>query len=91
MSYKGYKYEITAVNITRGAGSHDKVAVAARSLPIQKMARDKGAKTWSGAEGTGISAAEVAYQVAKQFGMQTFIQQTPLRDSITRMQSEQTD
>lgn len=91
MSYKGYKYEITAVNITRAPAMYDKVAVAARSLPIQKMARDKGAKTWSGAEGKGISAAEVALQEAKKYGMKTFIQQTPLRDSITRMQSEQTD
>ncbi|MBM89793.1 MAG: hypothetical protein CMQ41_15630 [Gammaproteobacteria bacterium] len=91
MSYKGYKFEITAVNINRSGGAHDKVSVAARSEAIQKMSRAKGAKTWNSSDTKKISAAEVAFQEAKAFGLQTFIQQTPEKGSITRMQSEQTD
>lgn len=86
MSYNGWRYEITAVNLARAPGQYDKVSVVARSEGVQKMLRQKGAWTWD-----GLSSAEVALQSAKEFGLLPFIQQTPSRDSITRMQSEQTD
>ncbi|MBP95886.1 hypothetical protein CMK18_08025 [Candidatus Poribacteria bacterium] len=89
ISYKGWKYEITACNINRSPGRPDTVRIAARSLAIQKMARDKGARTWG--EENGITSAEMVKQTANEFGLKMFIQQTPSRASITRMQSEQTD
>ena len=90
MSYNGYGYEITATEVTRAGGGHDRVDITAMSLPIQRMRRAKGAKTWGG-NGVGISAALCAQQIAEEFGLKMFIQSSPSMTSVTRQQGEDND
>lgn len=90
LSYNGYNYEISANAVTRAAGAQDRVEITAMSLPIQRMRRAKGAKTWGG-DGVGISAALCVQQIAEEFGLKMFIQSSPGMTSITRQQGEDND
>jgi len=56
-------------------------------MPIQRMRRQKGYKTW-GAGGSGITAAQCAKEIADEFGLKMFIQSSPAKTAITRQQGE---
>jgi len=90
LSYNGFNYEVAAVTLNRAGGQHDSVDVTARSMPIQRMRRQKGYKTW-GAGGSGITAAQCAKEVADEFGLDMFIQSSPAKTAITRQQGEDVD
>ncbi|SVB92109.1 uncharacterized protein METZ01_LOCUS244963, partial [marine metagenome] len=90
LSYNGFNYEVAAVTLNRAGGQHDSVDVTARSMPIQRMRRQKGYKTW-GAGGSGITAAQCAKEIAEEFGLKMFIQSSPAKTAITRQQGEDVD
>jgi hypothetical protein len=87
LSYNGFNYEVAAVTLNRSGGQHDSIEVTARSMPIQRMRRQKGYKTW-GAGGAGITAAQCAKEIAEEFGLEMFIQSSPAKTAITRQQSD---
>jgi len=84
--FKGFEYEISGVEALRTAGRTDECRVTMRSLPIQRMRREKGEQNWS-----NISAAQFAQQVAERNGLGMFIQDSPERPGIIRQQGENVD
>jgi len=86
IGFKGYDYEIAGVQALRTAGRGDECTITMRSLPIQRMRRDKGEENWS-----DISAAQYAQKMAERHGLKMFIQDSPVRPGIIRQQAEGID
>ena len=86
VGFKGFNYEISGVEMLRTAGRADECRVTMRSLPIQRMGREKGEENWH-----NISAAMFARQVAERNGLKMFIQDSPVRPGIIRQQGESVD
>jgi len=86
VGFKGYDYEIAGVQAMRTAGRVDECRVTMRSLPIQRMRRDKGEENWS-----NISAAQYAQKMAERHGLNMFIQDSPEKPGIIRQQAEGID
>ena len=86
VGFKGFDYEIAGVEWLRTAGRVDECRVTMRSLPIQRMRREKGEQNWY-----EISAAEFAKQMAESHGLKMFIQDSPQRPGIIRKQGEDID
>ena len=84
--FKGFGYEIAGVEAIRTAGRMDECRVTMRSLPIQRMRREKGEENWY-----QISAAVFAQQVAERHGLNVFIQDSPVRPGIIRRQGDNID
>ena len=86
VGFKGFDYEIAGVEWLRTAGRADECRITMRSLPIQRMRREKGEQNWY-----DISAAEFAKQMAETHGLKMFIQDSPQRPGIIRKQGEDID
>lgn len=86
VGFKGFSYEIAGVEMLRTAGRTDECRVTMRSLPIQRMSREKGEQNWS-----NISAAQFAQQAGERHNLNVFIQDSPERPGIIRQQGENID
>ncbi len=86
VGFRGFNYEIAGVEMLRTAGRADECRVTLRSLPIQRMRREKGEQNWY-----DLSAAQFAQQMAERNGLNVFIQDSPQRPGIIRKQGENID
>lgn len=82
----GYQFETSAVDVNVDAGSVPSVRVDARSLAVQKLKRDKGAKNWG-----KVSPTEVAAQLALEMELGFFGEGTAAKEAIVRTQNENSD
>ncbi len=85
VSYRGLAWEIAAAVADRAPGAPDTVKLQCRSGAIQRMRRDKGAKTWN------LSASGFASAIADEFGLKKFIQKSAGGGSITRQSGDNAD
>jgi peptidoglycan hydrolase-like protein with peptidoglycan-binding domain len=85
VDYLGMRFEIASVEIRQGSGGEE-VSFEARNQRCQLLKRDKGQKTFS----TG-TASTFASLMAREKGLSFFGEQSAPKETISRVQNENTD
>lgn len=85
VSYLNQKWEMSAVEVRQGQGG-EQVVLECRLQSVQKLKRDKGAKTFSEGSPTAFASAR-----AKEVGLGFFGETTPRKGTISRIRNDRTD
>lgn len=84
--YRELVFEIARVEVGKSASIHPEFRLVCYNKNVQMMKRDKQPEAYR-----GISASDYARTVAKRFNMNTFIEETPKKQSIVKGRSNDSD
>lgn len=85
LTYLGQKWEMTAVEVRQGQAG-EQVVLECRLQAVQRLKRDKGARTFSEGNPTAFAAARAA-----EVGLGFFGETTPSKGTISRIRNDRTD
>lgn len=85
VTYLGTKWEMASVEVRPGRAGEE-VVLECRLQAVQKLKRDKGARTFKEGNPTAFAAAR-----AREVGLAFFGEQTPAKNTISRIRNDNTD